>query len=101
MAMSNDDILSGSTVRSRGGSPPKASRATFRGPEARGPIIDQEGREIPAESLGAPFHGFRFDFGNADVNPFGNLTREQRLARLHGLAKVLGGPLHLARPPQP
>jgi len=89
MAMSNDDILFRSTVRSRGDSPPKASRATFRGPEARGPIIDQEGREIPAESLGAPFHGFRFDFGNADVNPFGNLTREQRLARLDALAKLL------------
>ena len=89
MAMSNDDILSRSTARSRGGSPPKASRATFRGPEARGPIIDQEGREIPAESLGAPFHGFRFDFGNANGNGFGNLTREQRLARLDALATLL------------
>src|SRR6202045_5108887 len=97
MAMSNDDILFRSPVRSRGDSPPKASRATFRGPEARGPIIDQEGREIPAESLGAPFHGFRFDFGNADVNPFGNLTREQRLARLAVLEKPLDVPLTLPR----
>jgi hypothetical protein len=84
MAMPNDDILSRSTAR-----PGKTSRATFRGPEARGPIIDQEGREIPAESLGARFHGFRFDFGNANANPFGNLTREQRLARLDALAKLL------------
>src|ERR1700694_4208445 len=89
MAMSNDDILFRSTVRSRGDSPPKARRAPVRGPEARGPIIDQEGREIPAESLGAPFHGFRFDFGNANGNGFGNLTREQRLARLDALAKLL------------
>jgi hypothetical protein len=89
MAMSNDDILSRSTARSRGDSPPKASHATFRGPEAGGPIIDQEGREIPAEPLGAPFHGFRFDFRNANVNGFGNLTREQRLARLDALAKLL------------
>jgi hypothetical protein len=84
MAMPNDEIYSRSTAR-----PGKTSRATFRGPEARGLIIDQEGREIPAESLGAQFHGFRFDFGNANANPFGNLTREQRLARLDALAKLL------------
>ena len=53
------------------------------------PIIDQEGREIPAESLGPQFQGFRFDFGNANANLFGNLTREQRLARLDALAKLL------------
>jgi hypothetical protein len=55
---------------------------------ARRPIIDQEGREIPAESLGPRVHGFRFEFGNG-VNPFGNLTREQRLARLDAVAKLL------------
>src|SRR6266496_623068 len=64
----------GGTSRPRGGT---TSRAAFRDAEARGPIIDQEGREIPAESLGEQLHGFRFDFGGA--NPFGNLTREQRL----------------------
>jgi hypothetical protein len=84
MTMSNDEIYSRSTARSG-----KTSRATFRGAEARGPIIDQEGREIPAESLGDQFHGFRFDFGNSSANPFGNLTREQRLARLDALAKLL------------
>jgi hypothetical protein len=82
--MSNDDILSRSNARSG-----TTSRATLRGADARGPIIDQEGREIPAESLGAQFGGFRFDFGNANANPFGNLTREQRLARLDALAKLL------------
>ena len=84
MAMSNEDVLSPGTGRAG-----KASRATFRGAEARGPIIDQEGRKIPAESLGPQFQGFRFDFGNANANPFGNLTREQRLARLDALAKLL------------
>src|SRR6202171_718809 len=84
MAMSNDDILSSSTARSG-----KASRAAFRGPEARGQIIDQEGREIPTESSGPQFHAFRFDFGNSSANPFGNLTREQRLARLDALARLL------------
>src|SRR5258705_13895758 len=84
MAMSNDDILSPGPARAG-----KTSRATFRGPEARGPIIDQEGREIPAESLGPQFHGFRFDFGNANANLFGNLSREQRLARLDALAQLL------------
>src|SRR6266403_2125897 len=61
-AMSNEDILSPRPAR--GG---KTSRATFRGPEARGPIIDQEGREIPAESLGPQFQGFRFDFGTIQM----------------------------------
>ena len=84
MAMSNDDILSPGPARAG-----KTSRATFRGPEARGPIIDQDGREIPAESLGPQFHGFRFDFGNTNANLFGNLSREQRLARLDALAKLL------------
>src|SRR5258706_690225 len=84
MAMSNEDILSPGPARAG-----KSSRARFRGPEARGPIIEQEGGEIRAESLGPQFQGFRFDFGNANANLFGNLTREQRLARLDALAKLL------------
>jgi hypothetical protein len=92
MTMSNEEILIPSPARSRSDGPGKTSRATFRGANARGPIIDQEGREIPQESLGPQFEGprfdgFRFNFGNA--NPFGNLTREQRLARLEAVAKVL------------
>ena len=50
-------------------------------------MIDQEGREIPAETLRPQFEGFAFEFGTA--NPFGELTREQRLARLDALAKLL------------
>ena len=53
------------------------------------PIIDQEGREVRPEQLRPDVHGFRFDFGSASANPFGNLTREQRLARLDALAKLL------------
>jgi hypothetical protein len=54
---------------------------------ASGPIIDQDGFEI--RPGGAPdFQGFRFDFG-AGANPFASLTREQRLARLEALAKLL------------
>ena len=83
MAMSNDEILSTRSAR-RG----KTSRATFRG-EARGPIIDQEGRKIPIETLAPHSQGFRFDFGHSGANPFGNLTREQRLARLEAVAKLL------------
>jgi hypothetical protein len=72
-------------------------------------VIDQDGREIPSGSFGGRFQGqdgqngggqgggfqgggfqgFRFDFGHSSANPFGNLTREQRLARLDGLAKLL------------
>jgi hypothetical protein len=80
MAMPHDDIYSRGATR---------SQAPFRGREARGPVIDQEGREIPAESLGRGFDGFGFDFDKAGANPFGNLTREQRLARLDALAKLL------------
>ncbi|WP_327566631.1 DUF4112 domain-containing protein [Bradyrhizobium sp.] len=68
------------------------------------PIIDQEGREIPAETLGrgalgqgsfgqGSFKGAlgqgSFEFRSSSANPFGNLTREQRLARLDALAKLL------------
>jgi hypothetical protein len=66
------------------------SRATARprGP-SRGPIIDQDGREIRPEALHPEVGGFRFDFGTSSANPFANLTREQRLARLDALAKLL------------
>ncbi|HKS19740.1 MAG TPA: DUF4112 domain-containing protein [Bradyrhizobium sp.] len=82
MAMPNDDVLSRGRARSG-----KTSRAEFRGAEARGPVIDQEGRKVPPEALRPPFQGFGFDFGTA--SPFANLTREQRLARLDALAKLL------------
>jgi len=52
-------------------------------------VIDQEGREIPE---GLVEHGFRrlqFDFAHSSANPFGDLTREQRLARFEMLAKLL------------
>ena len=65
----------------------RASRADFNGGQARGPIIDQYGREIPSESVRDGFREFRFDFGTA--NPFANLNREQRLARLEAVAKLL------------
>jgi hypothetical protein len=78
MTMPNEQIFSPRPARPRG---------SFRASKARGPIIDQEGREIPPESLEQGFREFRFDFGAA--NPFANLTREQRLKRLDALAKLL------------
>ena len=85
MAMSHhEEILSPRPARSA-----RAADAAFRGPEPHGPVIDQDGREIPAETLGARFQNFRFDFGHSSANPFGNLTREQRLARLDAVAKLL------------
>jgi Domain of unknown function (DUF4112) len=84
MTMSNEEIIAPDTARAR-----KTSGATFRGPQPRGPIIDQEGREIPPESLGRSFGSFRFDFAHSSANPFGNLTHEQRLARLGAIAKLL------------
>jgi hypothetical protein len=82
MAMSNDDIYSPRSPR-----PSRASRGASARAEAFGPVIDQDGREIPREQLGPQAHGFRFEFAGA--NPFANLTREQRLARLDALAKLL------------
>ena len=84
MAMSNEEILIPNRGRSRSERSGRTSRADFSG--ARGKVIDQDGREIPRESL-RQGQGFRFDFGSA--NPFGNLTREQRMARLDAVAKLL------------
>ncbi|MBR0694105.1 DUF4112 domain-containing protein [Bradyrhizobium lablabi] len=80
MAMTNDDILTPNRTRSR---PP------FGGAQARGKVIDQDGREIPEASPFQRFESFRVDFGKSAANPFGDLTREQRLARLEAIAKLL------------
>ena len=81
MAMSNEDIFVPKRSRTER---PSSGRA-----QGRGPVIDQEGREIPDPSLRGQFEGFRIDFGNSTANPFGNLTREQRMARLEALSKLL------------
>jgi hypothetical protein len=89
MAMSNDDIFT--PPRS---SAQRPSQGTFKGPfraraQGRGPVIDQDGHEIPDAGRRSQFEGFRFEFGNGATNPFANLTREQRLARLDAIAKLL------------
>ena len=63
--------------------------ATRRRPAADGLVIDQDGREVRPDTFDARASGFRFDFGASAANPFGNLSREQRLARLEALAKLL------------
>lgn len=83
--MSDDDILAPRRSRSGG-------RADATGSRARGPIIDQEGHEIRPETLEQGFQAFRFEFGKDNPftgNPFGNLTREQRIARIEAIAKLL------------
>jgi hypothetical protein len=92
MAMPTDEIYSPGAAGAG-----KTSRAGFGTAPPRGPIIDQDGREIPQDTLkealgatfGPQFSGFRFEFGNAGAGPFGNLSREQRLARLEAVAKLL------------
>ncbi len=54
----------------------------------RPPVIDQDGREVP-EAARAPGPDFQIFGGNGDTPLLGNLTREQRLARLEALAKLL------------
>src|SRR5258708_13706393 len=97
MAMSNDEIYSPNRARSR---PP------FGGAQAHGKVIDQDGRELPEAGLHPQFQGFRFDFGTSSANPFGNLTREQRLSRLDALPNRLHVPFlppapHLPHPTNP
>ncbi len=87
MTMSNDDIYTPPRPRTE-----RSFRERTAGREraaGRGPVIDQEGREIPDPSMRAQFEGLRFEFGNSGANPFANLTREQRLARLDAIAKLL------------
>lgn len=86
MAMQNDDIIV--PRKSRSG---QTSHTGFSRAEARGPVIDQDGREVPSENLrpqfqDSKFQGFQFEFGGAAFAP---LTREQRMARLEALAKLL------------
>src|SRR5215475_1906624 len=83
MTMSNDDIYTPPRSRPRSEQPFRPRAA------GRGPVIDQEGREIPDASLRSQFEDLRFDFSHSSANPFGNLTREQRLARLDAIAKLL------------
>ena len=66
------------------------SASNNRSGPARGPVIDQDGREVGPDGLRVD--GFArvgaesFTIGG---NAFGNLTRAQRLARLEALAKLL------------
>jgi Domain of unknown function (DUF4112) len=73
---------------------PRFRRSAGRASQAKrphGPVIDQEGREIPEQTLEEPAGDRfqRFDFMHSTANPFGLLTREQRLARLETLATLL------------
>jgi len=52
MAMQDDDIITPRKTRSR------TSHAEFSRAEARGPVIDQEGREIPQSDPRPQFQGF-------------------------------------------
>ena len=84
MPMSNEEILAPDHTRFR-----RSANGRSRSARARGPIIDQEGREIPEEALRDGFQRFQFDFAHSAANPFGGLTRDQRLARFEALAKLL------------
>ncbi|MBN9043362.1 MAG: hypothetical protein BGP05_10990 [Rhizobiales bacterium 62-47] len=62
----------------------------FHSRGAQGPIIDQDGREIDPTTLGrGSFEYGRFEFSAGSGSLFGELTREQRIARLDALAKLL------------
>ena len=88
MGMANEDIFSPRDARFSASSREPFRAARPRGP-VQGPVIDQDGREIPLSSMREGFGRFRFDFTHSSANPFGDLTREQRLARFEMLAKLL------------
>ena len=53
-------------------------------------MIDQQGRIVEPSTNGQGPFGFEaFEFHTSSANPFGALTREQRIARLEVLAKLL------------
>ena len=85
MTMSNDDIFT--PPRSRAERP---SQVRFgRARRAAAPSSTRTGAKSRDAGLRSQFEAFRFDFGNGAANPFANLTREQRLARLDAIAKLL------------
>lgn len=62
----------------------------YRPKPGDGPVIDQDGRIVEPSAGGQSPFGFEaFEFRTSSGNPFGELTREQRLARLEMLAKLL------------
>ncbi len=67
-----------------------AGSGSSRTPASRqqGPIIDQDGREIPHADR-EPFDRDGFDFHSWSANSFRPLNKEQRLARLEAVAKLL------------
>ncbi|MDB5521020.1 MAG: hypothetical protein JWQ82_617 [Tardiphaga sp.] len=74
----NDDLFTRSTTRSR------------RPHAATGPVIDQEGRVVEPAPLGQSPFGAAFEFRlGGGANPFGPLTRDQRIARLEALTNLL------------
>ena len=92
--------MKGNTTNAMPNDDPFSSGSRSRGSSARAKIIDQDGREIPQGPLGSDGSGFDasafrtfqqgpfvsgFDFSAA----FQPLTREQRLARLDAIAKLL------------
>lgn len=84
--MQEDEIFHSDTAHPR-----RPFAASSRAACPRGPVIDQEGREIREEALDAPFHEARFGdarFASFQFD-FRPLTREQRLARLEAIAKLL------------
>ena len=82
--MANEEIIAPGGARFT-----SSRRGGFGAGRPQGPVIDQEGREIPQNSPLEGFGRLHFDFAHSSANPFGNLTRDQRMARFEMLAKLL------------
>jgi hypothetical protein len=61
MGMTNDDIIYPTNARF------SASRRPSHVGRPQGPVIDQEGREIPESSLRDGFRQFQFDFTHSSA----------------------------------
>ena len=86
MTMSNDDIIL--PPRSRTGSLSRTEHPSAGARRGVGLSSTRRGAKSPRRAC-AGSSRFRFDFGHSTANPFGDLTREQRLARLEALVKLL------------
>ena len=93
MTMSNDDIFTPPPVRAR----ERPFRTRHGAWAVRGPVIDQEGREIPDAGLRAQFEGLRFDFGHSSANPFGDLHARAAAGAARCPRQIARCRLHRAR----
>ena len=85
----DDDVERRNHLPQPGALPEQFRRRVSRRHAAWSRSSIRTGARSAPEAPGPQAGGFQFEFGSSSANPFGNLTREQRLARLDALSKLL------------